>query len=116
MTHDAGLAAAIRRLLDDEPDVMEKSMFGGRAFLVGGHMAVAANSRGDLMVRIDPSRADELTRDPRATRMVMQGRQLDGWLNVRIGDPAEEAAGGSDADLATWVRIGVEYATSLPPK
>ncbi len=32
----------------------EKAMFGGLAFLVGGHMAVAAGGGGGLLLRCDP--------------------------------------------------------------
>ncbi len=48
-------------------------MFGGLAFLVGGHMAVAAGSRGALMVRCDPADSDRLLAEPGASRMVMRG-------------------------------------------
>jgi len=56
-------------------------MFGGLAFLVAGHMAVCATN-GGLMVRIDPAHGDALLTDARASRMVMQGRELSGWLLV----------------------------------
>jgi hypothetical protein len=35
---------------------------------------------------------------------------MDGWLRV---DPSGVE---TDRDLARWVRIGVRYASSLPPK
>ncbi|SHF51736.1 TfoX N-terminal domain-containing protein [Jatrophihabitans endophyticus] len=108
MAHDPALAQHIRELLDVEPDVVEKSMFGGRAFLIAGHLAVAANSRGGLMVRIEPDDAEELLADPRATRMVMRGREMAGWLRVDLS--------AGDDDLAAWVRHGVAYASSLPPR
>jgi hypothetical protein len=31
-------------------------MFGGLAFLIDGHMAVAASGQGGLMLRVDPAR------------------------------------------------------------
>ena len=43
MAYDEALARRIRELLADEPDVVERRMFGGLAFLVGGHLAVAAD-------------------------------------------------------------------------
>jgi hypothetical protein len=42
--------------------------------------------------------------------MVMRGRLMDGWLRVDSGDVA------GDAQLEEWVRRGVAYARSLPPK
>lgn len=110
MTYDRELAARIRALLDDQPDLTEKAMFGGLAFLVGGAMAVAAGGQGGIMVRIDPTRADELTSDGTAQRMIMRDRELDGWLRV----PHDSIV--DDEDLERWVRIGVAYAGSLPHK
>jgi hypothetical protein len=40
----------------------------------------------------------------------MRGREMDGWLRV---DPQ---AFDTDAQFARWLRIGVSYARSLPPK
>lgn len=43
MAYDEALAARIRELLADAPDITEKKMFGGLAFLVRGNMAIAAS-------------------------------------------------------------------------
>src|SRR3954452_10259136 len=109
MAYDRELAERIRGVLPPEP-VAEKAMFGGLAFLVGGHMAVAASGKGGLMVRCDPADSDRLVETPGATRMEMRGREMDGWLRV-----TSEAA-ADDAALAEWVRIGTTYAATLPPK
>ncbi|WP_219996203.1 TfoX/Sxy family protein [Nocardioides humi] len=60
MAYDEELAGRLRDLLAEEPgaaghELSEKRMFGGLAFLVGGHMAVAVSGQGGLMVRIDPA-------------------------------------------------------------
>lgn len=109
MPHDEDLAHRIRELLAGVP-VTEMRMFGGLAFLVGGHMAVAAGGRGGLMVRIDPAERDELLGKPHAHPFEMRGRPLDGWLRV-------DAEGvRTKRSLEPWVRRGVAYARSLPPK
>ncbi|MCE3555536.1 TfoX/Sxy family protein [Pseudonocardia sp. RS11V-5] len=113
MTYDEGLAARIRTLLADEPGLTEKRMFGGLAFLLGGHMAVAASGRGGLMVRVDPDRAPELVALPGVERMVMQGREMDGWLRVAGRPDVDDLP---DADLARWVAEGVGFVRTLPPK
>jgi hypothetical protein len=46
VAYDQDLANRIRELIAGEPDVSERSMFGGLVFLVGGHMSVAAARRG----------------------------------------------------------------------
>ncbi|MDM7830887.1 TfoX/Sxy family protein [Cellulomonas edaphi] len=107
---DDDLARRIRPLVSRRDDVVEKKMFGGLAFLVGGHMAVAASGRGGLMVRVPPERHDELLAEPGAAPMEMRGRSTPGWLRVEAG------AVEDDDELAHWVGIGVDHAGSLPPK
>ncbi|MEO7377105.1 MAG: TfoX/Sxy family protein, partial [Nakamurella sp.] len=80
MAYDRKLAARLREVLAGQPDLSEKAMFGGLAFLVDGHMAVAGGSDG-IMVRVDPERSEALL-DDGAERMVMNGRELAGWLRV----------------------------------
>ena len=116
MAYDVELADRIRDVLEttDELDVptevVEKQMFGGLGFLVGGHMAVAAGSRGDLMMRVDPARAPELLGRRHVEPMVMAGREAEGWLRV-----AAEGCLEVD-DLRQWVDVGLERVRQLPPK
>jgi TfoX/Sxy family transcriptional regulator of competence genes len=110
MAYDEDLANRIRELIADEPDLTEKKMFGGLAFLIGGNMSVAASGQGGLMVRCDAEETDALVEKPHAKRFEMRGREMDGWLRV-------DADGvGTKRELEPWVRVGVEYARSLPPK
>ena len=60
MAYDERLADRIRGLLEGEPDLTERKMFGGLAFLIGGNMAVAASGQGGALVRVDPARSDQL--------------------------------------------------------
>jgi len=110
MAYDEDLANRIRELIAGEPDVTEKRMFGGLAFLVGGNMSVAASGRGGLMVRVDPEDTDALLTKPHAGPFEMRGRALQGWLRV-------DADGvRTKRQLEPWVRRGVAYARSLSPK
>jgi hypothetical protein len=109
MAYDEELAERIRGLLPDMP-VTEQKMFGGLAFLVGGHMSVAASGRGGLMVRCDPAGTERLVQEDGVTRMEMGGKEMDGWLRVT------SAAVADDAALSRWVDLGTSYAASLPPK
>jgi TfoX/Sxy family transcriptional regulator of competence genes len=110
MAYDEALAGRIRELLAGEPDVTEKKMFGGLAFLAGGSMAVAVSGQGGLMVRVEPSETDAVLEQPGVREFVMRGRPLDGWVRVDA-----EAVEGRDG-LEPWVARGVAYARSLPPK
>ena len=61
MAYDEVLASRIRDLIGPDPELTEKKMFGGLAFLIRGHMAIAASGQGGVLVRVDPGRTDELT-------------------------------------------------------
>ena len=110
MAYDEELAERIRALVADEPGVTEQKMFGGLAFLIGGNMAVAASGQGGLMLRVDPDETDALAAEPHAGPMEMRGRAMQGWLRVD-----DDGVAGDD-ELESWVRRGVAYARSLPPK
>jgi TfoX N-terminal domain len=110
MPYDDDLANRIRELLAGESGVTEQKMFGGLAFLIGGHMSVAASGRGGLMVRIDPDETEALVTKPHAGPFEMRGRAVEGWLRV-----APEGV-RTKRQLEPWVRRGVAYARSLPRK
>lgn len=107
MAYDEALAQRLRDLLADEPDVSEKRMFGGLAFLAAGKLAVCAVGEGDLMLRCPPEETEALLAEPHAREMVMRGRVMRGWLLV----DAEGVTTG--ADLRGWVATAVGYARSL---
>jgi TfoX/Sxy family transcriptional regulator of competence genes len=110
MAFDDVLAHRLREALRSEDGVVEKRMFGGVAFLVHGNMSVSASGQGGMLVRVDPSTTKELTADPNVHVAVMRGREMPGWL--RVDDAGLESA----AQLRAWIRRGVAYARSLPPK
>lgn len=110
MAYDEALASRIRELVADEPDLTEKKMFGGLAFLIGGNMAISASGQGGVLVRADPAESDELVAKTDARLFEMRGRAMQGWLRV-----APEHL-RTKRQLAKWVDIGTAYARSLPPK
>jgi TfoX/Sxy family transcriptional regulator of competence genes len=110
MAYDEELAERLRERLAGTSGVTEKKMFGGLAFLVNGNMAVAASGQGGLLLRCDPAHTDRLVKPPHVGRMEMRGREMDGWLRV------DAAAVRTGRDLQRWVKIGADYAASLPPK
>jgi TfoX/Sxy family transcriptional regulator of competence genes len=110
VAYDEELAARIRDLVAGEPDLTEKKMFGGLAFLIGGDMAVAASGQGGALVRVDPAQSDNLVATTSASLMEMRGRSMPGWLRVDSGDLRTKR------ELAKWVGLGAAYARSLPAK
>jgi hypothetical protein len=110
MAYDHDLAKRIRALIGNEPGLVEKPMFGGLAFLVNGNMSVSASSKGGLLLRVEPAETMTLAKKPHANPFVMRDKPMEGWLRV---DPAGVT---TDKGLAPWVKLGVAYARSLPPK
>jgi TfoX/Sxy family transcriptional regulator of competence genes len=110
VAYDEELANRIRELLSEEAGLTEQRMFGGLAFLIDGHMAVAASRTGGLMVRVDPAAGEKLVATTVAEPMVMKGRPMSGWVRV------EADAVRTMRQLARWVGLGTAYARSLPPK
>jgi len=110
VAYDEDLANRIRELISAQASVSERKMFGGLAFLIGGHMSVTASGRGGLMVRVDPADSDALLAKPHARPFEMRGRPLQGWLRI---DPDGVR---TKRQLERWVERGVACARSLPPK
>jgi TfoX/Sxy family transcriptional regulator of competence genes len=110
VAYEEELAERLRELLDGEPRLSEKKMFGGLAFLISGNMAIAASGEGGVLVRVDPKESDKLVDNSNAEVAVMRGRPMDGWLRV-----ASEHL-RTKRQLAKWASLGATYAHSLPPK
>jgi hypothetical protein len=110
VAYDEELADRIRELLVAESGLIEKKMFGGLAFLIGGNMAVAASGKGGVLVRVDPAQSDGLVATTNARLMEMRGRRMKGWLRV---DPDDVR---TKRQLTKWVKLGATYARSLPAK
>lgn len=110
MPYDEELAFRVRALINGEPRLNEKKMFGGLAFLIGGNMAIAASGQRGVLVRVDPTQSDKLVDTTNADIAVMRGRPMQGWLRV-----APEHL-RTKRQLAKWVDLGASYARSLPTK
>jgi hypothetical protein len=110
MPFDVTLAKGIRDIVQDEPGISEQRMFGGLAFLIDGHMAVAASGGSGILVRVDPADTPSLLAEPHIARMEMGGRAMDGWLRISSDAVVTQEA------LRSWVERGIAYARSLHPR
>ena len=109
MAYDEGLAERVRAALGAVPDVAEIKMFGGLCFTVRGHMAVGVNGH-DLMVRMEPDATEAALEEPGARPMDFTGKPMRGFLFVG------PSGVHSEQELEAWIRRGVTFASSLPPK
>lgn len=96
------LAARVRELLD--VPAVEKRMFGGVSFMVDDAMLLSVRGSGDLLVRVDPERSDELIGEHGASLTTMGKRSMGpSWLTV----PAERLA--SEEQLRFWLDLALEF-------
>jgi hypothetical protein len=109
MAYDEALAARVREALAREPELTEKKMFGGIAFMLSGNM-VCGPIGDELMVRVGPAAYEEALSRPHVRPCDFTGRPMKGM--VIVGRAGVEA----HAALAEWVEAGAAYARSLPPK
>jgi len=108
MAYNLKLAERIRSELEGIPFI-EKKMFGGVGLLLNGNVACGVN-KDNLIVRVDPEKHTALLKKPHAKPFDLTGKPMKGWLIV-------EAAGvKTDKQLSAWVKEGVEFALTLPPK
>lgn len=79
-------------------------MFGGLSFMIDDRIAVAADKSGNLLVRIDPERSEELLLRPgvRIAEMGVGRSMGPGWLEV-AGDTLD------DDRLSLWIDVALEY-------
>ena len=109
MAFDEGVAQRIREGLADRPDIREKKMFGGIAFMHSGHMCCGVV--GDvLMARVGPDAYADVLARPNTREMDFTGRALKGFVYV---DPPGFA---EDSQLREWIDLWASVTGSLPAK
>jgi TfoX/Sxy family transcriptional regulator of competence genes len=108
MAFDEALADRVREILAARPELSERRMFGGIAFMLAGNMCCGVINE-DLMVRLGDD-AEAALAEPHTRPMDFTGKPMKTTVYV---DPEGTA---SDAELARWVEAGADFAASLPPK
>jgi TfoX/Sxy family transcriptional regulator of competence genes len=109
MAFDEVVAGRVRKALEGAPDVVEKRMFGGIAFMVRGNMCCGVI--GDrLMLRVGPKGYESALSRPHAKEMDFTGRPMKGMVYI------EPAGFASTGDLKDRIAMAMEFALSLPAK
>lgn len=105
MPYDEKLADRVRRALAGRPDLTEKKMFGGIAFLMKGAMCVGVNAT-DLIVRCEKDETEQLlTKKGVRVFDLSGGRPMKGWLLV--GSEATKTAAG----FKSWIDFALASAS-----
>ena len=108
MAYDDGLAHRIRAALAGTQDVTERKMFGGLAFLVGGHMTCGIVGT-QLMLRLGETGADAALDEPHTRPMDFTGKPMRTMVYV------EPAGIVSDDALRGWIERATAHTRTLPP-
>lgn len=97
MAYSEKLAERLRQALAGIPNVEEKKMFGGLAFMVNGKMCLTAG-KDRIMCRIDPNLPIK-----GCTIVIMGGREYKGYVHV------DENNLKTKADLDRWVALALDF-------
>ena len=103
------LAERIRDYLNHRKGLEEKRIFGGRCFMLNGHLCCGIE-KDRLMVRVMPDRYETLLSKPHARKMDLTGKPLKGFLFI------SEAGYRTASDLTSWLDAAVECAKLKPQK
>ena len=115
MPFDDDVAHRFREILATEVmdsegvTIKDKRMFGGLAIMVNGHMCCGIVGRR-LVVRVGGNEYERALSQPHARPMDFTGRPMRGFVYV---DPA---GCRSNRQLRFWIRRGLHFVLSLPPK
>jgi TfoX N-terminal domain len=110
MAYDEQLADRVREIIHIRPGVVEKKMFGGLGFMIGGNWAVGVMRSNQMVVRIEPDEVDEAIRRPHVSNFGRPGsKPMKGFVVV-------EPEALDEDEFAFWVERGADRAASMPPK
>jgi hypothetical protein len=109
MAYNEQTAKRIREILVESGALGERKMFGGIAFMLGGHM-ICGVLGDDLMLRVGrDALADALDR-PHTRVMDFTGRPSPQMIYV------EPAGFKTSKALGAWLTLGIKFVRVLPPR
>jgi hypothetical protein len=108
MAYDEDLANRVREAIPADAEVTERKMFGGLAFLLGGHMFVGIVG-SELMVRLGYQAAQQALELDHVREMDFTGRPMKNMIFV-------QPAGLQGPALEHWVTAAADHVRTLPPK
>jgi hypothetical protein len=106
MVRDDQLLGRVRAALAHLPNVEEKRMFGGTAFMVRAKMCITVG-RGRIMCRIDPAFHDAALKRQGCQTVIMRGRQYRGYVYVNADSLKAKNA------LKYWIDLALTYNNAI---
>ncbi len=103
MAYNEKLADRVRALIaETENNVVEKKMFGGLCFMLNDKMCVGVE-KDRLMVRLNPSKFDEVMEMHGCNRMDFTGKEMKGFVFV------DTNVLNTKKKLEFWIGLALEY-------
>lgn len=109
MARDQGLEELIHDELRSVPNLSEKAMFGGWAWLLDGHLLCGAREDG-MLVRLGKGNDDWALEVAGVQPMIARGKPMSGWVR------ADASAYADDAFRARLLAAALEFVSALPRK
>lgn len=109
MPYDEETAERVRTLLEPRAAFVEKKMFGGIGFLLGGNMCCGV-WKEFLILRVGPDAYGDALARLGAREFDITGRAMTGWVMV------EPQGYEKPADLRRWLALATKFAATLPTK
>ncbi len=96
------LTERLRKALANIPNVEEKKMFRGVAFMVNGKMCISAGD-DEIMCRIDSALHDKLVKKAGCRPVIMKNREYKGYIYIK----EENLKNKNEFDY--WIRLALEF-------
>ena len=109
MARDVGLEELLREDLEEVRGLTEKTMFGGRAWLLHGNLLCGAREDG-MLPRLGKDKDGWALALPEIAPMISRGRPMPGWVRAGPG------AFGDDALRRKLLDAALAFVRSLPAK
>ena len=102
MAYNETLADRIREFLVEQPQIEEKQMMGGLAFMVNSKMCVGV-IKDEMMARIDPEIYEEALGNHGCRPMDFTGKTMKGWVFI--------SPEGIDTvkKMDYWVKLALDF-------
>ena len=109
MARNEQLEIRVREALSGFPNVEEKRMFGGTAFMVAEKLCVSVGT-DHLLCRIDPELRETALQKPGCREMIHSGRVMKAFVFV-----AEESL-KSKNDFDYWINLALDSSKKAKPE
>jgi len=109
MPYSRQIEEKIERMIGRWKKIEKKKMFGGICYLMKGNMCFGIYKEF-LIVRTGIEIAEKKLKEKNVKPFDITGRAMKGWVMV------EEQGWKKEEDLKNWLKLGKEYALTLPEK